>query len=219
MLAAAASCPATAQTPGPYNPRTHAREALVEGSSVSAARRTLRQFGTCLVKRARREAARVAQVPIGAPDYDKQWNDLVTSECLLNGTLRIPRPNLRGAVFEALFLSGDPVANPGFGDDLKTGFDAPAGADLSDRARTMLALERFGECVARKQPATVTALLKTEPESDAEVATIGALMPDFSACIPKGETFSFSKTVVRGALAEGMYWLSKAAESGVQATR
>jgi hypothetical protein len=36
---------------------------------------------------------------------------------------------------------------------------------------------------------------------------------EFSACIPKAETPAFSKIVLKGALAEGLYWLSKASEN------
>lgn len=161
---------------------------------------------------------RVAAVPATAADYNKQWSGLVTYECLANGQLKIPHTNLRGAVFEALFLSVYGDADLSFSADLQSNFEAESTADASAYARTVIALERFGECVARRHTSTVAVLLKSEPESEAEIAAIAMLKPKLGACVPKDETFSFSKTVIRGALAEGMYWLSKAAEDGASST-
>jgi len=211
-VAVGSAGPAMAQRAGPYSPAARP-EAHIEGNGAAAARHTLRQFGACLIKRSKREATRVAGVPVTAADYTKQWSGLVTYECLANGQLKIPHANLRGAVFEALFLSTYADANLSFSDETKSEFDTRSTIDAPAFAKTLMALERFGECVARRQSATVVTLLKSEPESEAEAAALVRLSPDFSACVPKDETFSFSKTVIRGALAEGTYWLSKAASS------
>ncbi len=52
-------------------------------------------------------------------------------------------------------------------------------------------------------------LLRSQPGSSSESAAFAKLSPAFPSCVPQGQTLSLSKTIARGALAEGMFWLSK----------
>jgi hypothetical protein len=78
-------------------------------------------------------------------------------------------------------------------------------------------MEQFGECVSRARAEEVRQLLAAPPETPLESRAITLLSPSLSGCVPKGQDFRFSKTVLRGALAEGMYRLSKAAETAALA--
>ena len=100
-----------------------------------------------------------------------------------------------------------------------TGYRELYADGISGEARTALALEQFGECVARADAVGVQTFLRQGPGSSGERAAIQALVPRYAACIPRHETITFSLTVLKGALAEGIYRLSVAARDAQQAAR
>jgi hypothetical protein len=119
---------------------------------------------------------------------------------------------MRAAVFEALYNKEYRAASHVFPPDLSGGFAEHYPGPQPDNIRTAVTLEQVGECVAKKEAAAARALLQTRPNSDEESQAFLALLPYLQACVPKGQTFTLSKTVARGAVAEGMYWLTKALE-------
>ena len=208
LALAAASAPA--QPIGPYNPRVADDVAQIDKGGEKAARRTLHQFGKCVVKRSRSRAAAFIELGLDDPRYSKRLLDLATAECLGGGGLKIPKSNFRGAIFEALYhidFEGVPIA---FAPDIRSGFADLNKNATSEEAKNRIALEQFGECVVRAETSEVRNLLRTEPTSPAESASFDRLMPMLGGCIPKDRTITFSKTILRGALAEGIYWLAKA---------
>lgn len=185
------------------------RSAEVSEEGKIPARIVLQQFARCVVAKYRTRVDEILNLPLGSADYIPLLNKALSSSCLRNGNLRMPRPNIRGALFEAAYIADFGSRPVVFSDGQSTGFAAKnAGAE---GWRTAVALEQFGECVSLGHSPGVRELLASYPGSAREAAAIQALRPAMSACVPKGENFSFSPTVLRGSLAEGLYWLSKAA--------
>jgi hypothetical protein len=130
----------------------------------------------------------------------------------------VPFSVMRGALFEAAY-------DHSFGKSGPVDFQAVPAIDylspyqsqkISSDDANMIALAQFGDCVVRGDGSNARKLLKTEPESAAETATISALTPKFAGCIPSGRTITFSRSVARGAIAEGLYRLSRAAAGAPQ---
>lgn len=181
----------------------------------NAARATMEQFAACLVSRSKGRVVKYASMRADDPGYRKYMSGLFEAtgdECLSGGDLYFNPMIFRSTVFQALYNS-DFASNPAptdFTGVASTGFREAYGPQVASEAHTVVALEQFGECVARADGPGTRSLLKTVTGSAQETALFNQLIPKFSACIPNGETLSFSKIVLKGALAEGMYWLSKA---------
>lgn len=63
----------------------------------------------------------------------------------------------------------------------------------------------FGDCMAAAEPMKVDALIRTDMESRAENAAIGALQPAMGPCLWNGQTIAFSRESLRAALADALY--------------
>ena len=217
-ILAFAAVPAPAQETGTLV--TH-RAAQIDGRGRDAARLTMERFMACAVSRQSGRARNLTRLPIDSPDYQRSFRslyDTIGDVCLgSNGELSFSEGLFRGGLFQALYARE-------FSDNGPTDFSAVTNSGylqlytspLSDQARTALALEQFGECVSRADAAGVRNLLRQLPGSAGEREAINALRPRFAACIPQNETIQFSASVLKGALAEGIYRLSAAARGGAQ---
>jgi hypothetical protein len=190
--------------------RRNSAEATEE--NARAARITLRQFGQCAIQSAPRVRSFLNK-RMDAPGYSATLTRLATPNCLTSGMLKIPQANMRAALFEALYNKEYRAASHVFAQNLKSGFAEQYVGDQPDNIRTVLVLEQVGECVSKRDAGAARALLRTRPSSDEEDRAFATLVPHLQACIPQGQTFTLSKTVARGAVAEGLYWLTKALEA------
>lgn len=212
LLSAAA--PALAQETGTLV--TH-RAAQIDGRGRDAARLAIERFMTCAVSRQSGRAANLVGMRIDTPEYQRAFRslfDTIGDLCLSGGDLAFTEGLFRGGLFQALYARD-------VGADGPTDFSAVASSGyldlytqpLSEQARIALALEQFGECVSRADANGVRTLLRQLPGSAGEREAINALRPRFAACIPQNETIRFSPSVLKGALAEGIYRLSIAARA------
>ena len=187
-----------------------APQARIEGESLPAARAATHQFGICVVKKYRARAKQVLDIPVDDPAFRKELTSLATSDCLADGQLALPPLILRGAIFEALYsaefgrdFAADLSKTPPF--DYAGRYDRP----LSDFASTALGLAAAADCAARSDPAAARLMVKSSPDSPDEDLAMSVVANKLGACIPKGESFRFSRSMVRAALAEVVYRLSQ----------
>jgi hypothetical protein len=68
-------------------------------------------------------------------------------------------------------------------------------------------IRAFGACVAALDPQNARKAIGGLPASDAEDAAYAALTASMSQCIAPGENIAFTKQVLEGALAEGLFVL------------
>ncbi|MGQ0659270.1 hypothetical protein [Sphingosinicella sp.] len=221
LLAATAAMPLAAQETGTL--RTH-RSAEIDDSSRDGARRTMEAFAACVVSRQSGRVVALSRLRIDSDQYARVYRNLFDNtddECLSgSGSLYFSPSLLRGGIFQALyareFRSGAPTD---FSAVTTTGYRQLYEGELHPEVHSAVALEQFGECVSRADAAGVQTLLRQIAGSAGERAAIQALAPRFAACIPRNETIRFSPSVLKGALAEGIYRLSVAAREGAQASR
>lgn len=216
-FALAAGAPASAQETGTLI--TH-KSAEIDGRGRDAARATMEAFAACTVSRYTGRAQALADVPVDSTRYERLFRNMFDSygdECLSGmegGRLSFSSGLFRGALFQALYEREFKENAPtDFSAVTDTGYLQLYSSPLSAEARTALALERFGECVSRADPLGVRKLLRQRPGSSDEDEAINALRPKFAACIPRDQTIRFSPSILKGAVAEGIYRLSKAARA------
>ena len=220
-LAALLQAPAWAQETGTL--RTH-RSAEIDDSSRDGARRTMEAFTACLVSRQSGRVIAMSRLRIDDAQYQRMARNLFDNfgdECLAgSGQLGFSSNLLRGGLFQALYAREFQGRGPtDFSAVTSSGYRELYGPDLSGEARMSLSLEQFGECVARADAAGVQTLLRQRAGSSGERGAIAALSPRFAGCIPRDQTISFSPSVLKGSLAEGIYRLSVAARDAQQAAR
>jgi hypothetical protein len=76
-------------------------------------------------------------------------------------------------------------------------------------------MRTLGDCTARANPAGVHALLLTQVASSEERPALDAVMHALGGCLSQGRELHFSRSMLRGMLAEALYKLRKAAQGGV----
>lgn len=79
-----------------------------------------------------------------------------------------------------------------------------------DRSTTMVAFERFGECVVRSDPQGAASLLATAAVSKGESQAFAQLAGSFGGCLVQGAQFSATKAMMRGTVALAFYRLAHA---------
>ena len=214
---AAATCvgvPASAQETGTLITR---RAGQIDDSPNPNARKAMAGFGACIVERSPGRVRRMAELPVDGKEYRKISRALyveINDDCLSGGTLWAQDVLMRGAMFSALYAkdySNDRTA--AFPASLSTGYRQFYSAPLSETARTALSIASFGECVARANPVAARAALNVSMDTVAETRALKALVPTFSACIPQGSELKLSRDILRGAMAEGLYRLVRAARA------
>lgn len=218
MLAGLAAPPLAAQETGTL--RTH-RSAEIDDSSRDGARRTMEAFSACVVSRQIGRVTAMARMRIDSDQYQRMLRNLYdnTDDVCLSGSgqLGFSYNLLRGGIFQALYAREFRNRPPtDFSAVSTTGYRELYSDPVSPMVRSALALEQFGECVARADAASVQTFLRQVPGSAGERSAIQALAPRFAACIPRDETIRFSPSVLKGALAEGIYRLSVALRDGGQ---
>jgi hypothetical protein len=188
------------------------RAAQINGSTKTDARRTTREYGSCLLKRFPKYAERVALEPVHTDEYFKLIDRMVIADCLSNGEIRFPVNIVRSAVIEALYIEQFGRSGPTeFAQVLPIDYLAGYPAELPGKARSVVALAKFGDCVSRKDPIDARALVVSFPGSSDETQRLAALSPSFNGCVIRGEKLTFSRSVIRGAVSEGLFRLSRAA--------
>ncbi|HEV7658261.1 MAG TPA: hypothetical protein VGO55_00290 [Allosphingosinicella sp.] len=177
------------------------------------------QFSRCTVDSSslRRRAERFVRLIPGQPDYGAEAVAIATSRCAplqLGGQARISfQPILfRSALFSALYQREFGRTAPS---DLRSAPPLSLAdefyGDTSTLPQDLRLIRALGDCAARADTAGVHAMLRTEAGSRDERPALDAAIPVLSSCLPAGRDLRFSRGMLRGILAEGLYKLRKAA--------
>lgn len=214
---AASSCAAWGQSTAGSSPETGSlisrRAAQISGTTKTDARRTTRDFGVCLLKQFPKYGERLAIEPVHTAEYDKLLDRVMTADCLSHGQLTMPWNGVRTSIIEALYIDRYGRRGPvDFSQVPPIDYLVGYPAELPAQARNVIALAEFGDCVSRKDAVNARALALSFPGSAEETQRLRFLSPSFNGCVIQGEKLTFSKSVIRGAVSEGLYRLSRAAE-------
>ncbi len=187
------------------------RAASVNGRATTNARMTTRDFGQCVVARSPTTSEQIVRLAYGQPEYKRLMRTLMVNECLSTGELTLSHELARASVFEALYLRDFGRRGPADfrqvpSIDYLGGYIMPLSAD----AINVIALGRFGDCVVRANSQGARTLVLSVPDSTVEQLALSSLTSQLGPCVPKGVQVRFSRSVLRGAVSEGLYRLSVA---------
>lgn len=196
----------------------------VDAAAAIAARQEVAQFAACLSNRAQGRIQKLTTLAVDSSDYRmsaQRLYDTSDEVCSVNGSVRYNPVLFTGALYDALYARDFAFSGPtAFPATVVTRYADRYRAPYSKDARRAIALEGFGECVARAEPEQARKLVLAAPGSAAEQQQFTALAPRFQGCVVNGATVEMSKAIVRGAVAEGLYRLSVAAtNSGTGSTK
>ena len=204
-------------------------------ASPAVSRKVMAEFAQCVVRRKHDVAAEVVLDPsqqLGSEDN----KGLFISDCMPSGArMRAKAAQMRYGLAEALVLADvdaaptdlsqvSPLRHPPF-------IDRPMPAEVAvdparaakwqafgEAAQAYANLAPVGECVVRTDPAGSLALLKTDVESDAEKAAVGAIAPVLPGCVKKGEQLAINRFNLRGTIALNLYRLAKAPRMAINSS-
>lgn len=169
-------------------------------------RHVVLDYGKCLLHYSRPAVDAFLTTVPGTAAYVKKGLSMSVSECLRYGEIRFPLPLLRGALYTALY--GEQYGRIAPGDLAKAPEPAWWSIDPgASSASSSLALAQFGACVARADPFDAHKLTLSIAGTSIEGEALAALVPALGKCLPAGSQFKFSKDIVRGTVAEGLYRL------------
>lgn len=184
------------------------------------------RFARCLAGWKPREAAAFVASAPGTAESDLAYRALVPfrdNRCVSIGSvtiggasLEMPMRLLRGYVAQALYLARHDDGPPSFAgtaEDIPVEVYNARVTSSPDQPSEIIRI--FGECMARRHPAEVDRLLRTDVESSEEGTAINALAPDMGACLWNGQSIEFNRESLRAALADGLYRMTIAAPARV----
>lgn len=199
----------------------------VRREEPAEAERMMAQFSRCTVESTslRRRAERFVRLIPGQPAYRAASHALATDRCVPVNTgdevrMSFPHHLFRAALFSAMYLRDfgriaplDLRSVPPL--SLADEFDG----DVDTLPQNLRFMRALGDCAARADAARVHALLRTVVGSREERPALDAAIPVLSSCLPAGRELRFSRGMLRGILAEGLYKLRKAAVAGAARAR
>lgn len=190
------------------------------------AERAMAAYSRCIVDRPsldRRVERYLRLLPEEMPRrIDRMPADRTCVPLALGGgtQMRYQHDLFRLALFSALYQRDFGATPPSF--DLASlpplrlsdEFDRPS--EIPDSVRAFRAV---GDCVARADADSVHALLVTRIGSDDERNALGRVMPALANCLPAERQARFSRTMLRGILAEALHKLRAAADRASRVAR
>jgi hypothetical protein len=195
------------------------KPAQIDSRDKDATRKTLEIFSTCVLERAYGRAIKMVDMRIDVPEYVKQMSSISSGydDCLSGGDLVISNGLFRGGLFRAIYMREFKLDGPvTFDPELVTGYHDRYPEPYSQEARSSIAMVKFAECVTRADGVNVRLLVGSVAGSSVETGAIQALAPKLGPCIAQGNQIRFSKPILKGALAEGIYRLSMASKAGAK---
>jgi hypothetical protein len=211
--------------------------------STKETRAVVHAYAACIVKRQPAKAAEAIGRNVDNGTMMREYPKLFDGDCLSTGPAETLEARFGGDLYR--YAIADALVRRDLASFARNDFSAvprldhreptePAQVDRKgkklsaknyqaslasyQKSRAFSYLSKYGECVARLDPAAAQALLLTKPDAPDEAARFKALLPALSTCLPEGQTLSFGKVALRGTIAVNYYRLAMAARSAATGT-
>jgi hypothetical protein len=180
-----------------------------EAASRKEAERIMRDFAKCVVSTKSREAKAMAflQLPDGDPQQSVQGSEIAMSGCAPPGSQMRFKPELFSrSIYTALYRKYYYKSVPAdFADlepaDYRLEYNSSSVPVLTEQ----LALRTFADCTVRQNAAAAHQFAITEMQSNAEKEAVPAITASMQQCLNTGATLKFSRTILKGLIAESLY--------------
>ena len=207
-LCALLSAGVSAQERFPVGDRGNSASVPEDTSARGVARQVMERFAVCTYRSQRRIVERILLAPVSG-DPRNLMVGLAKSECLQSGELGFDPVTFRGSLFAAMHRSHFNRLVPNLASAPIV--DYGGGADP-----TYAVAMKFADCVVRADAPHSTDLVRAFPSSAAEAEALRTLMPALSNCVSAGNSSKFHKTTLRGFIAESLFKLSSASQTGAR---
>lgn len=177
------------------------------------AEKEMAYFSQCLVRTNRARVMEFVRLSPNAKEIKNVVRFIAAPKCLsLQAQKMRMKPDLlRWSLFEALFSADfgkSNIPNVGLGPALDFRSEMTFSAtDSPAYVEQFVATRQFGDCTVRADPAKAYALLATEVFTVQEQLAVNALKPVLGQCLTGNGSVGFSRTSLRGILAEAMFKL------------
>jgi hypothetical protein len=186
-----------------------AQDGDAEELSVKAAEQTMRDFARCVVSSKKREAKAVEFLKV--PDGDPRQRDLGTkiavSGCAPTGSKMQFQPDLFSrSVYTALYRKYYGKTPPETDKwTVATDYTSEYSVSTTPVRQQQLALRAFADCTASGDAPAAHRFAISEMRGSEEKAALPSVMVWLQKCLPEGTQLRFSRTVLKGLLAESLY--------------
>jgi hypothetical protein len=155
-----------------------------------------RAYALCTIKRYRKGTEVLLATPRDSEAARAAGRSLqgMNFHCMPEGAFTFDGQSIRGNLAEAMYWQH------------YASVDVAALSVRSDEAGQK---ERFADCSADSDLATVRALIATEPGSSAETAQLNSMMPRLNECLAKTSFRGMDNASARALLAESLYRAAK----------
>jgi len=208
-LLGAVVSPAAAQKPGAGrldDPTLSAGDLKIE------ARRATLLMAECFVRGGRSFVMNFIAYPAESKQARWAWGQLGYHRwCLPDANMKFSGTLLRGALFQALYLRDFGATDAGsFAAVPVIDYAATYRAKSDKTFESAVGQSRFGDCVVRANPVTARSLIRSKIGSPEELSSFANLASALNGCVTKGRLVNFSRSALRGLVAEGLYRLMAA---------
>jgi hypothetical protein len=187
-----------------------AKERQQSPKQVKNAEIELAKYAQCVVKSSAKQVDTYLGLSPDSPDYSRAQRSMNEGVCLSYdvGKLKVPDQMMRWALFEALYdRRFGRVAPPNLTGVALLNFASEREKMSASLKEQHFFMRDFGDCVARKDSVSVHKLLSERVYSAAEKADFDALQLTLGQCLIGKGKVRFTRTGIRGMLAEAMYKL------------
>ena len=181
--------------------------------------RIMLQFAECTVKtrKFRPDVDRFLRTSPSDPEFGTLGRSFVRDSCVSVGfeqiEMRFDPVLFRYSLFEARYRTefgkGPPPSVVGLPPlNLDSEFDLTITRGLQGVAPLpplIIFMRSLSECVIRQKPAEAHALIVAKPYTPVETKALDAVRQMLAECTPEGHTLTFSRPMLRGAIAEALY--------------
>jgi hypothetical protein len=182
-------------------------------------RRVAASYIPCLFNISGFKIRRALDLPFGDPASVASLMELLDVNCLskVGDEVRFRNPSLvmlRGFFYDGMYALDFGRAAPV---DSFAGTPSPAYPLAQKQPQYAAAFRNtmdFGECVVRRAPVESRALILSPVETPAEAQAFSAIAPSLSGCVDAGQSFELNRSVVRGAISEPLYRMTRMRQSG-----
>lgn len=173
-------------------------------SEADRARRVSYDFGRCIVAKKGKRLDQLVKGRLFGQALEHELKRVGTSECLSEMTLTMPVELMLGSIYRWLYIRDYAKLPPKIRSEPVDFRSYAIGASESEIGQHVLLME-FADCVVRADLGNSHNLIVSAPGSPAEKNSLVALSSKFGACLPKGLSVKFSRSVIAAILAEALF--------------
>jgi hypothetical protein len=169
------------------------------------------EYAACIADYKEKQVATYIKTIPYSKQSETSYKPLIDGECVNKQNFNLTSITFddiqfRASIYDFLYRQAyKNTANLDYSKVEPSTYVAEYSGDVSSIPPVTLVQRKFGDCVVRLAPNEARALLSHKIWSEDEKTRISALSPAMGQCLTSGLQLKFSRTLLRGTLAESLY--------------